>query len=66
MPDTYMTLKEVAELLKVSERTVYRLAGEGTLPGFKPGGGAWRFRRRDVEAWVDAQIESSTSRERES
>ncbi len=56
MPDTYMTLKEVAELLKISERSVYRLAKDGKLPGFKPGGGAWRFRRSDVEAWVDDQI----------
>lgn len=61
MPDAYLTLKEVATLLKISERTVYRLAGDGELPGFKPRGGAWRFRRTDVEAWVDAQIKAESA-----
>ncbi len=61
MSDDYLTLKEVAILLKLSERSVYRLAKDGKLPGFKPGGGAWRFRRTDVETWVDAQIEAENS-----
>jgi len=63
MPDDYLTLKEVAELLKLSERTVYRLAKDGELRGFKPRGGAWRFRRADVEAWVDEQIKAGPAGE---
>ncbi len=56
MPDSYLTLKDVAELLKLSEKTLYRLANQGNIPGFKAGG-SWRFRRTDIEKWVAKQIE---------
>ncbi len=49
-----LTIKEVAALLRVAEKTAYTLAQGGDLPGFKVGG-QWRFRRRDIEAWIDAQ-----------
>ena len=42
-----LTLKEVAEYLKLAEKTAYRLAAEGKLPGFKAGG-SWRFRKVDI------------------
>ena len=54
MADEIMTLKEVAEYLKVAEKTAYRLVAEGKLPGFKVGG-AWRFRRVDMENWISDQ-----------
>ena len=54
MDSEIMTIKEVAEYLKITEKTAYRLAGEGKLPGFKVGG-AWRFRQSAVEAWIDRQ-----------
>ncbi len=41
MADEILTLKEVAEYLKLAEKTAYRLAAEGRLPGFKVGG-SWR------------------------
>lgn len=43
-----LTIREVAEYLKNNEKTAYRLAAEGKLPGFKVGG-AWRFRRDEIE-----------------
>lgn len=54
MVDQILTLKEVAEYLKLAEKTAYRLAAEGKLPGFKVGG-SWRFRREDIEAWIEKQ-----------
>ena len=48
MTDEIMTLREVAEFLKVNERTIYRLVADGRIPGFKVGG-AWRFRRVEIE-----------------
>ena len=51
MADEIMTLREVAEYLKVAEKTAYRLVADGKLPGFKVGG-AWRFRRADMEKWI--------------
>ncbi len=40
-----MTVREVATLLAVDEKTIYRLAQQGKLPGFKwrvPGGSNYR------------------------
>ena len=52
MNDEIMTLKEVAEYLKLAEKTTYRLAAEGKLPGFKVGG-SWRFKQSDIEKWIE-------------
>jgi excisionase family DNA binding protein len=52
MTDEILTLKEVAEYLKLAEKTAYRLAAEGKLPGFKVGG-SWRFKREDIEKWIE-------------
>ncbi|MBS7473694.1 helix-turn-helix domain-containing protein [Pseudomonas syringae] len=57
MPEAIMTLKEVAEYLKLAEKTAYRLAAEGKIPGFKVGG-SWRFRKDAIENWIDQQTES--------
>lgn len=54
MVDQILTLKEVAAYLKLAEKTAYRLASEGKLPGFKVGG-SWRFKREDLEAWIEEQ-----------
>lgn len=52
MTDEIMTLKEVAEYLRLAEKTAYRLAAEGKLPGFKVGG-SWRFKKEDIESWIE-------------
>ncbi len=54
MTDEILTLKEVAEYLKLAEKTAYRLAGEGKIPGFKVGG-SWRFRSNDINQWIETQ-----------
>ena len=54
MTDQILTLKEVAAYLKLAEKTAYKLAAEGKLPGFKVGG-SWRFKREDVENWIEEQ-----------
>ncbi len=51
-----MTIREVAEYLKVNERTIYRLLAAKKLPAFKVGG-AWRFRRTDIDSWIASQSE---------
>ena len=45
--------EEAAKLLRVSTKTVLRMAGNGALPGRKVGR-AWRFRRGDVLSWLSA------------
>ena len=54
MSDEILTLKEVAEYLKLAEKTAYRLAVEDKLPGFKVGG-SWRLKRQDVQQWIEEQ-----------
>lgn len=54
MSQGVLTIREVAEYLKVNEKTVYSLAQKRRIPGFKVGG-QWRFRREDLEAWISAQ-----------
>jgi len=49
-----LTIKEVAGYLKVTERTIYRLAGAKKIPAFKVGG-TWRFRTADIDGWIAAQ-----------
>ncbi|HEV8716203.1 MAG TPA: helix-turn-helix domain-containing protein [Candidatus Binatia bacterium] len=61
MSEEILTLKDVATLLKVAEKTVYRLAQRGEIPCFKVGG-QWRCRRRDLEAWIEARSSKSTKR----
>ncbi len=54
MSDEIFTLPEVAQLLRVAEKTVYTMAQKGEVPAFKVGG-QWRFRRTDLDAWIDAK-----------
>ncbi|MAU41071.1 MAG: DNA-binding protein [Kordiimonas sp.] len=54
MTDQILTLKEVAAYLKLAEKTAYKLAAAGKLPGFKVGG-SWRFKQEDVENWIEEQ-----------
>ena len=53
MATDIMTIDEVAAYLRINKKTAYRLAGDKKLPGFKVGG-AWRFRRSEIESWIDA------------
>ena len=46
-----MTIREVADYLKINEKTAYKLAAEGKIPGFKVGG-AWRFKQSEIEKWI--------------
>jgi len=50
-----LTLEEVAAYLRVSERTVYDWANKGEIPCGKIGT-SWRFKRRDIERWVDGRL----------
>lgn len=55
-----MTIGEVADYLKVTERTIYRLAAAKKMPAFKVGG-SWRFSRGDIYAWITLQSNSTTA-----
>ncbi|WP_026607541.1 methylation-associated defense system helix-turn-helix domain-containing protein MAD1 [Methylocapsa acidiphila] len=52
MPDEILTLAEVAQLLKVADKTVYTMAQRGEVPAFKVRG-QWRFKRDDLDQWIE-------------
>ncbi len=54
--DEIFEVKDVAQILKVSTRTVIRLAERGELTAFKVGD-LWRFRRSDVDDYIARQIQ---------
>lgn len=51
MDSEIMTIREVADYLKINDKTAYKLVAEGKIPGFKVGG-AWRFKKSEIEAWI--------------
>lgn len=51
-----LTIRDVAEVLKVGTKTVYTMAQTGRLHAFKVGG-QWRFRRADIDRWIQAQVD---------
>ncbi len=53
-----LTIKQVAEYLQVTEKTIYTLVQEGNIPAFKVRG-QWRFKREDIERWIEENKESS-------
>lgn len=52
-----MTAQEAADHARVSVRTLYEHAEDGRLSGIKTTPGQpraqWRFRRSDVDAWLE-------------
>ena len=67
MTDTeLLTLQELSGQLKIAEKTLYGYAQKGIIPGIKIGS-AWRFRRADIDAWLEqrrSMTESSRPRPR--
>jgi len=48
-----LTIRQLAEYLMVSEKTVYRMIERHQLPAMRIGA-QWRFRRQDIDAWLTA------------
>jgi excisionase family DNA binding protein len=49
-----LTVKEVSELLKIHESTVYKMIREGRIPAFKISSD-WRFLKDQIVHWVAEQ-----------
>ncbi|MSO82155.1 MAG: response regulator [Acidobacteria bacterium] len=52
--EAFLTTEEVLEYLQVNLRTIYRLIKAGKIPAVRVGR-QWRFRKRDIDAWLDGQ-----------
>ena len=55
--DEILTIKELASYIKIAEKTAYRYVSDGLIPGFKIGG-ALRFRKSEIDEWIDKQSRS--------
>ena len=52
--ETFLTTEEVLAYLQVNLRTVYRLIKAGKIPAVRVGR-QWRFRKGDIDGWLDNQ-----------
>lgn len=50
-----ITIEELAEMLKVSPRTIYRMLEKEELPFAIKIQGSWRFKEEDVMSWLESQ-----------
>lgn len=50
--DEIMTVTEVAEYLKISEVTTYKLVQDGKMPAFKIGR-HWRVKKSDLSEFIE-------------
>jgi len=49
--ENLMTAKELAQFLELSESTIYKLASNGDIPGFKIGD-SWRFDLEEIQKLI--------------
>ena len=54
MSNEILTIKQVADYLRVNERTIYKLVSEEKIPAFKVGG-SWRFQQKAIARWIRQQ-----------
>lgn len=59
--ENLMTVEEVAAYVGVPKHTVYQWASQGTGPVGIKVGRYRRYRRRDVESWLDAKVKHETA-----
>lgn len=55
MPDEIMTIRGVANYMKMNERTIYKLVRAGKLPAVKVAN-QWRFKKSWLDRWLEAQV----------
>jgi nitrogen PTS system EIIA component len=50
-----LTIRQLAEYLMVSEKTVYRMLDRSELPAMRVGA-QWRFRKQDIDGWLTEEV----------
>jgi len=63
MLEELMTIKDVADFLKVKPVTVYKLVHERKLPCIKISK-AWRFKKEMLEKWIDNALSYADGKEK--
>ncbi|MHA1401884.1 MAG: helix-turn-helix domain-containing protein [Candidatus Heimdallarchaeaceae archaeon] len=63
MDNEILTVKDLANFLRVDEKTIYRLIHDKAIPCFKVRG-QWRFKKSRVEEWIDQELKESESKKK--
>ena len=50
--ENLLTLREVASMLRLSPKTLYKLLNQGHIPAIKVGS-QWRFERDQIKGWLN-------------
>lgn len=53
--DEIMTIDELAKYLKVTKKTIYYLIYQKSLPTVKFGSRLLRFRKSDIDKWIESK-----------
>jgi len=59
-----LTIDELAQYLKVSKSTLYKLCQDGRVPGQKVGR-HWRFRKATIDRWLEEHPSMKTHQHEE-
>jgi excisionase family DNA binding protein len=59
MAEPLLTVKQVADYLKIDKFTVYRLVTQGKLPAYKVGS-QWRFNRKLLDRWLRQNLNTGS------
>jgi excisionase family DNA binding protein len=51
----YLTVEDVASVLKVKPKTAWKYLKSGQIPAFRVGG-RWRVNETDLETWISLQM----------
>jgi len=54
-----LNVSELPEYLRIHKTTIYRMLGEGRLPGFRTGSD-WRFSVEAIDQWLRDQSQKKT------
>jgi excisionase family DNA binding protein len=60
MGEEILTIQGLADYLQIDEKTAYRMAQGGELPGFKVRR-QWRFKRADIDVWIESRKKNVTA-----
>ena len=61
--ETFLTIAETARLLRISERSAYKLAKAGELPGAAQYGVQWRVNKEALLDWAAKQGTTPTNQD---
>lgn len=55
-----MTIEELAEYLKISKETLYKMVQKNEIPASKIGN-QWRFQKSKIDSWLDSLSNSASN-----